>query len=183
MNDISIFIPFPTLEKIKVGNWYVNTKRISLIYNLNHSIANRFRKRFVRGFINIGGCNYYLGLLYDNLLIGVLGFSNPDMGNYDIMLKADTVINYEYLSDLLLYLLRTKDVHLKLCEKFNRKINTAYSMCFTENETINRYRRHAKLIKKKNKPGGYDLGYLFELNTIPSVKSAIKEWQQKNKIN
>jgi len=131
-------------------DWFDKFKPISIIPFLKPQIANEFRRKNIRGFVNIGGCNFYIGLTHCDYLIGVLGFSNPEMGKYDILLKADTTPSlYENSTDLLLYVLRTKDVQKALEYKFNRKINTAYSMCFSQHNQINRYRKHAELITKK----------------------------------
>ena len=82
-------------------------------------------------------------------MIGVIGFSNPDYGNYDIFLKADTTPSaYEFSTDLLFFILRTKEVQKALEKKFNRTIETAYSMCFSQHNAINRYRKHGSLSLK-----------------------------------
>ena len=163
-------------------DWFDSRHPLKLLPYLPPKTANDFRKRHIKGFVTIGGCNFYIGL-HHKKLIGVLGFSNPDYGKYDIILKADTTPSeLEYSTDLLLYALRTKEVKRLLEIKFNRKINTAYSMCFSQHKQINRYRKHAKKIQEKEKVGGYDLGYLFELGTIPSMKAAKSEFCQKHKI-
>jgi hypothetical protein len=116
-------------------------------------------------------------------LIGVLGFSNPEYGNFDVFLKADTTpSDWQYSTDLLLYALRTVEMRTILESKFNRSIGTAYSMCFSQHHEINRYRKHAKLVKKEAVKGGFNLGYMFDLGTIPSLKAAKSLWMQNHKM-
>ena len=165
-----------------IKDWFDSRRPLKLLPYLPSKIANNFRRLHIKGFVTIQGCNFYIGILHNDLLIGVLGFSNPDYGGYDIFLKADTTPpNYDKSTDLLLYVLRSKEVKELLEIKFNRKINTAYSMCFSQHKQINRYRKHANKIQEKEKKGGYDLGYLFKLGTIPSLKAAKTQWMQKHK--
>jgi len=150
---------------------------------LPSKIAMKFRKEHIKGFVNIGACQLYIGLFHNNNLIGVLGFSDDDTINSDILIKADTAISSNKNSiDLLLYVLRTKQVQEILEKKFNRKINTAYSMAFSKNPQINRYRKHATLIKKIKNKNSYNLGYEFVLGGIQTLKSAKALWMQKHKI-
>ncbi|MFZ4546812.1 MAG: hypothetical protein ACOYN4_05230 [Bacteroidales bacterium] len=153
-----------------------------MIAGLNPELANQFRRENVKGFIHIGGCNYYIGLIHCDFLIGVLGFSNPDHGNFSVFLKADTTPSeWENSTDLLLYVLRTKQVKSALELKFHRTVETAYSMCFSQHNQINRYRKHAELVKKVPiKEGGYKLGYLFNLGNISTLKEAKSMWMQKH---
>jgi hypothetical protein len=156
---------------------------LKILPSLPSDIANRFRRIYVKGFVIPGPCNYYIGLTLGDLLIGVLGFSNPDYGNYSIMLKADTTPSaLDYSTDLLLYILRTRYVKKLLEKKFNREMNTAYSMCFSSHKTISRYRKHGEKIQEKKVQGGYNLGYSFKLGTVPTKKAAISMWKQKHKI-
>lgn len=132
-----------------VTEWFDSTLPLKLL-PINPDLAMRFRKRFVKGFIIPGANNLYLGAIVGDLLFGVLGFSNADYGNYDLLLKADTTpSDFEKSIDLLLFMLRTKECKNILESKFNRKIDTIYSMCFSRNKVISRYRKHAKLITKK----------------------------------
>lgn len=177
-------------QKIKIAfpasslpNWFDGSKPISVIGGLNPGIANSFRKHNIKGFIRIGGCNYYIGLKHQDYLIGVLGFSIPDYGKYSLLMKADTTpAEWENSTDLLLYVLRTKEVQQLLEKKFNRKIDSVYSMCFSKNHQINRYRKHAELVQKIPKEVGFNLGYLFELGTVQNIKTAKSLWMQKHKI-
>jgi hypothetical protein len=163
-------------------DWFDPKMPLYLLPELPAKIANDFRKKHIKGFVMPQGCNYYLGL-HQKLLIGVLGFSVADFGTYDLLLKADTTPQaYGRSTDLLLYVLRTIEVKKLLEQKFNRKINTVYSMCFSQHKQINRYRKHAKKVQEIKKSGGYNLGYLFELGTIPSIKSAKSQWMQKYNI-
>ena len=162
--------------------WFDEKQPISIIPGLPAEIANGFRKQHIKGFIHIGGCNYYIGLQHCGFLIGVLGFSNPDYVDSDILIKADTTPpEWENSTDLLLYVLRTKQVQEAIEKKFNRKIQTAYSMCFSQHHQINRYRKHGKLIKKAPANGGFNLGYLFQLGNISTLKAAKSMWMQKHK--
>jgi len=164
-------------------DWFDSKSPLKIISNLDSKIAMEFRKSHVKGFIKAQGCNLYIGLYHNSLLVGVLGFSNPDYGTYDVLMKADTTPSeYENSTDLLLYVLRTKEVQISLENKFNRKINTAYSMCFSQHKVINRYRKHAEKIQEKEVKGGFNLGYLFQLGTIPTLKAAKAEFMQKHKI-
>lgn len=164
-------------------DWFNPALPIKLIFGLNPEIAMQFRRSHVKGFIRPGGCNFYIGLQHNEYLVGVMGFSNPDFGSYHIMLKADTTPQaYEYSTDLLLYCLRTKQVQEALEKKFNREIRNAYSMCFSQHDVINRYRKHGELVKKVPVKGGYNLGYLFQIGDIPTVKAAKSMWMQKHNI-
>jgi len=109
----------------------------------------KFRKQHVRGFIIPGSCNHYIGVASGNLLFGVLGFANPSYGNYDIFMKADTTPSeFKGSTELLLYVLRTREVKEALERKFCREINTIYSMVFTVHHQITRYRKHGELVNK-----------------------------------
>lgn len=164
-------------------DWFDKTQPLKIIDNLPPKYANDFRKKNIKAIVNIGGCNFYIGLVHSDYLIGVLGFSNPDYGTYDVFLKADTTpSDYEFSTDLLLFVLRTKEVKQALERKFNRTIDTAYSMCFSQHNAINRYRKHGDCIIKKEIQGGFNLGYLFNLGNIQSLKAAKAEWMQKHKI-
>ena len=64
-------------------------------------------------------------------------------------MRADTTPSeYKGATELLLYILRTREVKKMLEDKFNREINTIYSMCFSEHSVISRYRKHGELITK-----------------------------------
>jgi len=133
-----------------VKEWFNSTLPLKLFPNFPSKSAMEFRKKHVRGWITPGACNFYIAVGSGDLIFGVLGFSNPTYGNYDILLKADTTpSDWTYSTELLLYALKSKEVQLLLCEKFNRQINTAYSMCFSVNQSISRYRKFAELIVKK----------------------------------
>lgn len=163
--------------------WFDTTQPLKIISGLQSEIANSFRRDNVKGFIRIGGCNFYIGLVHCDYLIGVLGFSNHEHGTFSVFMKADTTPpEWENSTDLLLYVLRTKQVQESLEKKFNRKIETAYSMCFSQHNQINRYRKHGELIKKIPTMGGFNLGYLFKLGDIPTLKSAKSMWMQKHKL-
>ena len=165
-----------------VEEWFEPTQPLKLLPNLKPAIALAFRKKHIRGFIVPGGCNIYIGLQQKNLF-GVLGFSNPEYGNFDVFLKADTTPSqFSFSTDLLLFVLRTREVQEILEKKFCRKIETAYSMVFSQHDVINRYRKHGKLIKKIKVEGGFNLGYIFNLGNVPSVKSAKALWMQNHKI-
>ena len=111
-----------------------------------------FRKRHVKGWITPGGCNYYLGVGSGDLLFGILGFSNPDYGSYDLILKADTTpAEWAFSTELLLYALKSKEVQQLLSDRFNREIKNVYSMCFSRNPIISRYRKFAELKTKNEK--------------------------------
>ena len=169
------------IQPSTVKNWFDKDKPLKLINNLPSKIANDFRKQNIKAFVNIGSCNLYIGLENNGLLIGVLGFQNPEHGNYDIFLKADTTpAEWDYSTDLILYALRTKQVKDILEHKFNRTVNTAYSMCFSKHHQINRYRKHGKMTTKVETDGGYNLGYTFNLGEIPSLKAAKSMWMQKH---
>lgn len=166
----------------RIDEWFESTTPLKVLPNLKPSIALEFRKRYLKGFIVPGACNLYIGLQQKELF-GVLGFSNPDYGNFDIFMKADTTPpQLEYSTDLLLYVLRTKEVKAILENKFCREINTAYSLAFSQHDVINRYRKHGKLIKKSPVEGGFNLGYIFDLGTVPSIKAAKALWMQNHKI-
>lgn len=118
----------------------------------------------LKGFLVPGACNHYIGVCSGSLLFGILGFtdysgwSNSNKTDADIQMRADTTpSNYDGATELLLYVLRTKEVKNALERKFNRDINTIYSVCFSHYPVISRYRKHGELISKKiiksNKPG------------------------------
>lgn len=179
-SGISVTVAHFTSSK---EDWFDSKLPLKILPNLPPKIANAFRKEYIKGFVNIGGCNYYVGLSYNNVLIGVLGFSVPEMGGYSLLLKADTTPSQlKYSTDLLLYVLRTKQIKDLLEKKFSRKIQTVYSYCFSRHERINRYRKHAKLEKSKKVDGGFNCGYTFEMGTVHSLKEAISIWRQKNKL-
>lgn len=167
----------------RVEEWFEPTTPLKILPNLKPSIALAFRKRHIKGFIVPGGCNIYVGLQQKELF-GVLGFSNPEYGNFDLFMKADTTPSeLEYSTDLLLYVMRTKEVKSILEKKFCREIKTAYSLAFSRHDQINRYRKHGKQVKKLAiEGGGYNLGYIFELGTVPSLKAAKALWMQNHKI-
>lgn len=167
----------------RVDEWFESTKPLKILPHLKPSIALEFRKRYIKGFVVPGSCNLYIGL-QQNELFGVLGFSNPDYGNFDIFMKADTTPSeLQFSTDLLLYVLRTKEVKAILENKFCRTVETAYSMAFSQHDVINRYRKHGRLVKKVAiEGGGYNLGYIFNLGTVPSLKAAKALWMQNHKI-
>ena len=164
-------------------DWFDPKEPLYLLPYLPAPIANKFRHQYIKGFVTIQGCNFYIGLKHKDILIGVLGFLNPDYGFYDIFLKADTTISgFKNSVDLLLYVLRTVEVKNLLQDRFNREINTAYSMVFSQHKQVNRYRKHGKKVQEKVKEGGYDLGYIFELGNIPTLKAAKAMFMQKHKL-
>jgi len=166
--------------------WFDSTLPLKLFECFPHKNAMVIRKRWIRGFIKPGGCNYYLAIANGNKIFGILGFSIPDYGDYDLLLKADTTpSSYTNSTDLLLYALRSKQVKESLEKNFNRDINNCYTMVFSQHKNISRYRKHAKQIRRidirqDGEIVGYNIGYLFELGTIPSLKSAKAQWMQKN---
>jgi len=168
--------------------WFDSTLPLKLHPQLNGSIAMKFRKKWVRGFITPGGCNYYMGLSLGENIIGVLGFSNPDYGEYDILLKADTTpAIFKKSTDLLLYVMRTQEAKRYLEDRFCREINNCYTLAFSQKPDISRYRKHGERItknpiKEKGNIVGYRIGYLFKLGEIPSIKAAKKTWMQKHGI-
>lgn len=181
--DISGFSVTVACNTTSIEDWFDSRYPLKILPYLPSKIANDFRRRHIKGFVTIGSCNFYIGLQYRNELIGVLGFAMPDYANYELLLKADTTPSgLKYSTDLLLYILRTKEVKRMLENKFNRKINNVYSICFSQHKQINRYRKHAKKVQEIKKTGGYNLGYLFQLGTIPSIKSAKAEFIQKHKL-
>jgi hypothetical protein len=129
--------------------WFNSISPLKILDSFPPHQAMEFRKRYVKGFIRPGSCNHYIGVASGDLLFGVMGFSNPTYGNYDILMKADTTPSkYQRATELLLYVLRTKEVKEALERKFNREINTIYSMCFSSHSVISRYRKHGELITK-----------------------------------
>ena len=136
-------------DATSVKEWFDPTHPLE-VRIIPSDIAMRFRRNFLKGFIRPGSCNFYLGAFLNKKMFGVLGFSNPSYGNYDVLLKADTTPSQLIKSiDLLLFLLRTKEVQKLLEQKFCRKIDNIMSCCFSVNDNISRYRKHAKLINKK----------------------------------
>ena len=130
--------------------WFNSTFPLKILNSLPSKEALSFRKKHLKGFIVPGSCNHYIGVMSGDLLFGVLGFSNPSYGNYDIFLKADTTPSeYTRATELLLYVLRTNEVKNMLEKKFCREINTIYSVCFSSHEVISRYRKHGELVTKK----------------------------------
>lgn len=163
-----------------VTEWFDSTSPLKLL-PIKSELAMKFRRNFVKGFIVPGSNNLYIGAFTGNLLFGVLGFSNPSYGDYDLLMKADTTPSlWEKSTDLLLFCMRTKECKKILEYKFNRKIDSIYSMCFSKNETIGRYRKHGELIHKKQVDGGYNLGYKFIIGSIPSLKEAKAQFIQKS---
>jgi hypothetical protein len=185
--DVSFHINYNYIPS-EEDKWIMSNSIIKIIPSIPVKIGYQFRKNNIKGFISLGskgqgGVGYYIGMVIDDKLIGVLGFSNPEYGDFSVFLKGDTTPSfYKNSTDLLLYILRTKEVKKALEDHFNREISTAYSLVFTQHEQINRYRKHGKLVKKLKIKGGYNLGYLFELGTISSIKEAKSLWFQKNKI-
>ena len=146
-----------------VKEWFDSTHPLKL-FRVDSTLAMTFRKRFVKGWIIPGANNLYLGASIGDRLFGILGFANPDYGEYDLLMKADTTPSeWEKSTDLLLFCMRTMECKRLLELKFNREINTIYSMCFSNNQTISRYRKHGKLTSKKQ------------------VRSNINNWDEKLK--
>lgn len=169
-------------------DWFDSKMPLKLHFDYPHKESMRFRKKYLRGFLLPGSCNYYIAASSEHRLWGLLGFANPEYGNYDLLLKADTTTGEYASNDLLLYLLRTCIVKEKLENYFNRNIENAYSMCFSHAPEINRYRRHGKKIKAEKilvdkNIIGYNVGYLFNLGTIKTIKEARSLWLQKWKAN
>jgi len=126
--------------------WFNSTQPLKILPFFPPSEAMKFRKLHAKGWIKPGACNLYIGASVGDKLFGVLGFANPKYGNYDILLKADTSPSaYRYSTELLLYVLLSLEVKEIIFRKFNREINTAYSMCFSKNQTISRYRKFGEL--------------------------------------
>lgn len=129
--------------------WFDPTLPLKVLNHLPSKEAMSFRKKHIKAFVVPGSCNHYIGASSGDLLFGVLGFANPTYGNYDLLLKADTTPAEYYGSvELLLYVLRTREIKQMLERKFNREINTIYSMCFSEHPVISRYRKHGELVTK-----------------------------------
>lgn len=167
----------------RIKEWFESTKPLKILPFLNSKIALDFRKRHLKGFIVPGACNLYVGLQHQENLIGVIGFKNPDYGDYDIIMKADTTPpELLYSTDLLLYVMRTKEVKAILEKRFCRTIETAYSFAFSQHDVINRYRKHGKMVKKLPVQGGFNLGYIFEIGSVPSLKAARSLWMQNHKV-
>ena len=165
-------------------DWFDSRKPLQIIPNLKPEIANKFRRLNIKGFVSIGSCNYYIGVILDGLLIGVMGFAVPSYGNYDLLLKADTTISqYEHSTDLLLFMLRTKQVKKMLEDKFCREINNVYTMIFSRYKNVNRYRKHAKKIREIKDGDGFKVGYIFKMGTIPTLKAAISLFRQNYEKN
>lgn len=163
-----------------IKEWFDPTSPLKLL-QIKPELANKFRKMHLKGFIKPGSNNLYIGAFTGSLLFGVLGFSNPTYGDYDILMKADTTpSDFEKSTDLLLFCLRTVECKKILENKFSRRIETIYSMAFSKNETIQRYKKHAELKTKKSTDGGYDLGYIFKAGTIISLKEAKAQFIQKS---
>jgi hypothetical protein len=155
-----------------VKEWFNSTQPLKLFPDFPSKKAMEFRKKHIKGFIYPGRCNYYIGMGSGNLLFGMLGFKNPDFGEYDLLLKADTTPSeWKNSVELLLYILKSNEVKECLSDKFNREINNCYSKCFSSYDVISRYRKFGELINKTKVVGGYDLGYLFQLGTW-SLKEA-----------
>lgn len=164
-------------------DWFISRKSLKLLLGLKPEIALMFRKRFLKGFVKVGICNYYIGLVSDNVLIGVLGFYRPDYGPYDLLLKADTTPSYMLGStELLLYVLQSKEVKQALDKKFFRDVTSVYSLCFSKHQIISRYRKHAELINKTEVGEGFNLGYLFQMGKY-TFKEACSLWEQKRKVS
>lgn len=163
-----------------VNEWFDSTLPLKLL-PISPTLAMKFRKRFIKGFIIPGSNNLYIGAFIGNTMFGVLGFSNPSYGNYDLFMKADTTPSeWEKSTDLLLFCLRTKQCQDLLEYKFNRKIETIYSMCFSKHQSIQRYKKHGKLENKKEVEGGFNLGYIFKTGEIPTLKEAKAQFIQKS---
>lgn len=129
--------------------WFNSTIPLKILNYFPSKEAMAFRRKHLKAFVVPGICNHYIGAASGNLLFGILGFLNPVYGNYDLIMKADTTPSeYKGSSELLLYLLRTKEVKEMLERKFVREINTIYTMCFSEHPIISRYRKHAELVNK-----------------------------------
>lgn len=129
--------------------WFNSTSPLKLLNYFPSKEAMSFRKKHIKAFVVPGSCNHYIGAVSGDLLFGVLGFANPTYANYDLLMKADTTpAEYKGSTELLLYLLRTREVKEMLERKFNREINTIYSMCFSEHPVISRYRKHGELVNK-----------------------------------
>lgn len=165
--------------------WFNSTSSLKILNSFPSNKAMEFRKRHIKGFIVPGSCNHYIGVSSGNLLFGILGFSNPTYGNYDLLLKADTTPSeYNGATELLLYILRTREVKRLLENKFCREINTIYSMCFSSHQVISRYRKHGELVTKipieiNNQNEGCNLGYIFQTGSIVSLKEAKARFIQK----
>jgi hypothetical protein len=133
-----------------IKEWFNSTSPLKIYPYFPPKQAMKFRKEHLRGWLVPGACNYYIGVGTGNNLFGVLGFLNATYANYDILLKADTTPpQWQYSTELLLYVLKSKEVQQLLSDKFNRHISTAYSKCFSANPVISRYRKFADLISKE----------------------------------
>lgn len=167
---------------IQEKDQYINKSSSLKLIVLPSEVAMNYRKKYIRGWVVPGSCNLYIGLLVDNVLTGVLGFKNAEIGTYDLMLKADTTnSNNKYSIDLLLYCMRSVECKKLLELKFNREIRTLYSMCFSSHSDIARYRKHGELTKKVEVGVGFNIAYTFNTGSIPSIKAAKMEFFQKHK--
>lgn len=161
-------------------DWINRNSRIELI-ELDSKTANKFRKENIKGFVNIGGCNIYIGMIIDNILQGVLGFKNSETGHHDIFMKADTTKSQDkYSTELLLYLMRTKEIKKILERKFNRNIRNIYTICHSKHKDISRYRKHGELKKSDETKRGFNVAYLFNTGEL-TKKAAIAQFFQKHK--
>ena len=105
-SGLSVTVAYPATSR---EEWFDPMKPLKLLPYFPSIEANKFRRRHIKGFVTIQGCHYYIGLSHNYKLIGLLGFFNPDYGNHDIFLKADTTPqSYSYSTDLLLYVLKKK---------------------------------------------------------------------------
>ena len=135
--------------------WFNSTNPLKILPSFPAKFAMQFRKNHVKNFIIPSPANYYIGISVGELLFEMLGFSsfggfqNAPKGEYDIFLIADTTPSeYKGSTELLLYVLRTKEVKEALERKFGREINTIYSKVFTVHQQITRYRKHGELVTK-----------------------------------
>jgi hypothetical protein len=170
------------IVKISNEHNYINKNSKVDIIKIDSKTALEYRKQNVKGWIKPGSCSFYIGMIIDECLRGVLGFCNADFGAYDLLLKADTTNSEEkYSTDLLLYLLKTKKCKDLLEKKFNRNINSVYSTCFSRHCEINRYRKHGTKVKSVKTEDGFNISYLFEIGSIKTIKEAVSLFFQKHK--
>lgn len=169
---------------VKISNDHDYIKKGSKvdIIQIDSKTALEYRKQNVKAWIKPGSCNFYIGMIIDDTLRGVLGFTNDDYLGYDLLLKADTTnCSEKYSTELLLYLLKTKKCKDLLEKKFNRDIHNVYSTCFSKYCEISRYRKFGKKIKSVETKDGFNVSYLFELGNIKTIKEAVSLFFQKHK--
>jgi len=109
----------------------------------------------------------------------VFGFSAPDYGDYDLIMKADTAIPIPKLPSLMLMILQTEKMKVLLEQKFNRDIDIILTKIFSRYPQSNRYRKSGKIVRKEEVEGGFDLSYEITTGKYKTVKQVYSMWRQK----